>query len=161
MLPVDNRTPDIAERYDEQLRTSHTAENIHLSLCGGMGADVYLMRIVGAKFTKAILVEKDETKRVLGGKLNPPEMMPDGGVVTQWSTIGIPMLGTLLVLASRHWGVGTRCIWRLKLKNLHHGLHGKHGRVLLACLHTVVIPCTGGDLLYMYTAECRTVQVPH
>ena len=51
-------------RRELQLQTAPTAENIHLSLCGGMhmGADVFGMRQVGAKFTKTILVEKEAIK---------------------------------------------------------------------------------------------------
>ena len=40
-------------------------ENIHLSLCGGMGENAFGMRQVGAKFTKTILVGKDETKHTI------------------------------------------------------------------------------------------------
>ena len=55
-------------------------ETTHLSLCGGMGADVFVMRQLGAKFTKTILVGKEEIKQTICENLNPPELMSDGGV---------------------------------------------------------------------------------
>ena len=61
-------------------------ENIHLSLCGGMGADVFVMRQLGAKFTKTILVGKEEIKHTICDNLNPPELMPDGGLDYAWNT---------------------------------------------------------------------------
>lgn len=128
-----------------------TAENekIHLSLCGGMGTDIYVMRMVGAKFTRSILVEKDETKRVICNNLNPPEAMDNGGVDLTWHTrveditesdivaLGPGNIARLdfeapckdfapsRLLPSKYGG---------KLNNPRPGLQGKHGRVLLSCL---------------------------
>ena len=51
-----------------------------------MGADVFVMQQVGAKFTKTILVEKEEIKRIICDNLNPPELMSDGGVDYAWHT---------------------------------------------------------------------------
>ena len=45
-----------------------------------MGADVFVMRQLGAKFTKTILVEKLEIKHTICDNPNPPELMPDGSV---------------------------------------------------------------------------------
>ena len=44
------------------------------------------MRQLGAKFTKTILVEKLEIKHTICDNLNPPELMPDGGVDYRWHT---------------------------------------------------------------------------
>ena len=53
---------NVVEQYRLELlrQAEPNNENIHLSLCGGMGADVFVMRQLGAKFTKTILVEKLE-----------------------------------------------------------------------------------------------------
>ena len=55
---------NVVEQYRLELlrQAAPNKENIHLSLCGGMGADVFVMRQLGAKFTKtiSIVVEKVE-----------------------------------------------------------------------------------------------------
>ena len=76
----------IQEAYKDELKMKPAAENIHLSLCGGMGADVYGMRQMGAKLTKTILVEKDKMKHIMYDNLNPPDEMPDGGIDYLWHT---------------------------------------------------------------------------
>jgi hypothetical protein len=59
-------------------------ESIHLSLCTGMGADVYALRQVGAEFTRTIGVEKCRIKQALCHNLNPPELVANGGVDFNW-----------------------------------------------------------------------------
>ena len=76
-------TTSVREQYQQELQAVPTAENIHLSLWGGMcrmGADVFAMQQFGAKFMKAILVEKEEFKCTVCNNLKPPELMPDAGV---------------------------------------------------------------------------------
>ena len=88
-LPRERRqVQNIQEAYNDELKIKPTAENnvIHLSLCGGMGADVYVMRQVGAKFMRTILVKKDEIKRIVCDNLNPPGEMSDGGIDYAWHT---------------------------------------------------------------------------
>ena len=143
----------VVEQYrrELQLQAAPNAENIHLSLCGGMGADAFVMRQVGAKFTKTILVGKEEIKRTICDNLNPPELMSDGGVDYAWHTdvhditrddiqkLGTGSIGRLDIsapckafalsmarlLSSKYGG---------KLKNPRPGLQGRHGKVLLSCL---------------------------
>ena len=77
-LPQEHQSiRSIQEVYKDELKMKPAVENTHLSLCGGMGADVHVMRKVGAKFTKNILVEKSEMKCIVCNDLNPLEEMPD------------------------------------------------------------------------------------
>ena len=79
---------NVVEQYRLELirQAAPNQENIHLSLCGGMGTDVFVMRHLGAKFTRTILVEKADIKRTICDNLNPPGLMPDGGVDYTWHT---------------------------------------------------------------------------
>ena len=79
---------NVVEQYRlEFLRQAEpNNENVYLPLCGGMGADVFVMRQLGVKFTKTILVEKLEIKHTICDNLNPPELMPYGGVDYTWHT---------------------------------------------------------------------------
>ena len=114
-----------------------------------MGADVFVMRQLGAKFTKSILVEKLEIKRTICDNLNPPELMSDGGVDYTWHTdvhevtrgdiqkLGIGSIGRLDISAPCKDFALSRLLpskYGGKLKNPRPGLQGKYGKVLLACL---------------------------
>ena len=79
---------DVVEQYRLELQRQAVPnnENIHLSLCGGMGAGVFVMRQVGAKFMKTILAGKEEIKHTICENLNPPDIMSDGGVDYAWHT---------------------------------------------------------------------------
>ncbi len=124
-------------------------ERIHLSLCTGMGADVYALRHVGAEFTRTIGVEKCRIKQALCHNLNPPELVPNGEVDFNWHEdvydiveSDIKQLGDgnivrcdimapckdfalSRLLPSKYGG---------NLSNPRPGLSGKHGLVFLQCI---------------------------
>ena len=142
-------TTSVRDQYRRELQTAPTAENIHLSLCGGMGADVFVMRQVGAKFTGNLLVQNEEIRRTICDNLNPPELMPDGGVNYTWHTdvhditredikkLGPGSIGRLDVSAPCKDFTLSRLLpskYGGKLKNPRPGLQGRHGNIFLSCL---------------------------
>ena len=79
-----------------------------------MGTDVFVMRQLGAKFTRTILVEKEEIKCIICDNLNPPELMPDGGVDYTWHT------NVDNITREDIQKLGVESIGRLDINFLHH-----------------------------------------
>ena len=83
---------NVVEQYRLELlrQAAPNKENIHLSLCGGMGTDVFVMRQLGAKFTRTILVRKTGIKRTICDNLNPPEVQ-NSCLMVAWIILGTLM----------------------------------------------------------------------
>ena len=92
---------------------------------------------------------KVEIKRTICDNLNPPELMPDGGVDYTWHTdvdnitrediqkLGVESIGRLDISAPCKDFAMSRLLpskFGGKLSDPRPGLKGKHGKVLLACL---------------------------
>ena len=144
---------NVVEQYRLELlrQAVPNSQNIHLSLCGGMGANSFVMQQVGAKFTKTILVGKEEIKHTICDNLNPPELMTlsNGGVDYALHTdvhditrddihkLGTGSVGRLDISAPCKDFALARLLpskFGGKLNNPRPGLQGRHGKVLLSCL---------------------------